>query len=270
MRLVLFLAGFKLLTIKNATMKKNKLINRTLVALGFCVIAVSCSDDGSDKPSAGFAGIASAYYEEDGNQTITIPFVNGSVSASDIIFDGTATEGEDYEIVGINDEGIQISFIDDNDWEGTENLRIRLAKPSSNGNSIHTVTLVSNNCSDPEGQTLANMAGTYTVVTDDWEDFAPGAHLTVSVVDETHIRIVQYPGTTVSHQGLLLTVADFSTGDIVVASQNNGSYNASGTQATTTSGTGEITEPCRIELDLTFVLPCCGTNPGLALVLQKE
>ncbi|HND44313.1 MAG TPA: hypothetical protein PKG64_20545 [Cyclobacteriaceae bacterium] len=129
---------------------------------------------------------------------------------------------------------------------------------------------MSNNCSDPEGQTLANMAGTYTVVTDDWEDFAPGAHLTVSVVDETHIRIVQYPGTTVSHQGLLLTVADFSTGDIVVASQNNGSYNASGTQATTTSGTGEITEPCRIELDLTFVLPCCGTNPGLALVLQKE
>lgn len=249
-------------------MKRNKLINRTLVALGFYAIAVSCSDDGSDKPSAGFAGIASAYYEEDGNPTVTIPFVNGSVSASDLIFDGTATEGEDYTVAGVTEEGVQIAFIDDNDWENAENLRVRFAKPSSNGNSIHTVTLVSNNCSDPEGQTLADMAGTYTVVTDDWEDFSEGTHLTVSVVDETHIRVVQYPATTVSHQGLLLTITDFSTGAITVASQASGTYGSAAT-ATTTSGTGEITDPCRIELDLTFVLPCCGTSGGNKLVLQK-
>ncbi len=56
--------------------------------------------------------IASTFYEEGGETTIVVPFrnSNGSITAEDITVDGTATEGEDYEIGAITEEGVSITF----------------------------------------------------------------------------------------------------------------------------------------------------------------
>lgn len=252
-------------------MKKNKLIHKLFVVLSLSVVAVSCGDDGSEKASAGFAGIASSYYEGDGDETITIPFVNGSVSASDLTFGGSATEGEDYQIVGVTEEGVQIKFLEDSDWEFLEKLRIEI-KGGGNGNSIHTISLFSDNCNDADGQVFTGMEGVYTVVTDDWEDFHPGDKVTVEIVDDTHLRIKEYPATAVAHAGMVFTSSNFTsgTGDLVVPTQASGQYTTAANTSTTTSGTGVVTGPCSMEFNLTFVLPCCGTNPNLTLVLEKE
>ncbi len=231
-------------------------------------LGVSCSDDGDEKASVGFAGIASSYVEGDGNQTIVVPFVNGSVSASDIIFDGTATEGEDYEIVGVTETGVEISLLEDSDCEGVETLRLRIKGGSKNGNGMHTITLLSNS---DEAFTVDEIIGTYVVDTDEWEDYAEGDELVVEKVDETHIRIVDYPGTGFSHVSLVVTIDDLATGEATVASQVNGSYNSSGTQTTTTTGSGSVSKCAEsIDLNLNFSLTCCGAFNNNHLLLVKK
>ncbi|HMV11086.1 MAG TPA: hypothetical protein PK325_11610 [Cyclobacteriaceae bacterium] len=255
-------------------MKKTKLI-KLLVAFGLSAIVISCGDDGVGKLSPGFAGIASSYLEADGDVTLTIPFVNGSVSESDIKFDGSAVEGEDYEIISITEAGVEIKFLDDDQWEDIEKLRLTITSGSNGVNKMHSVTLLSNNtdCGDPIGMQATDLKGTYTVVTDDWEDFAPGDHVTIEAVDETHVRIVEYPGTTFDHHGLVLTIgdpiSDLGTADISIESQVSGSYNASGTQRATIVGSGSLTSPCDIELTFNLSLPCCGNFNGLELVLHR-
>lgn len=243
-------------------MKKNKLINGFLLALSLSVFAVSCSDDDGDKTSAGFAGIASTFYEGSGDATVTIPIVNGNVSESDLVFDGTATEGEDYEVLGVTDEGVQIKFIDDSDCEGIETVRIRITGKSSNANVIHTATIISGD----ETFTTEEMVGTYTVVTDTWVDFLPGDELTVERVDATHIRVVEYPATGFSHQPMVITIDDLTSGAARVETQASGSYNASGTQSTTTTGTGFASKCGGIDLTLVFSL---GGSSQYHLVLEK-
>lgn len=249
-------------------MKNNNLLNKLFFTFSLSLFIIGCGDD-EEKASAGFAGIVSSYYEEDGEVIMTVPFVNGSVSASDIMFDGSATLGEDYEILGVTDAGVEVKLFDDDKWEDRETVRMRITNASGAVNVTHEIKIVSNNCEDPVGMTIDDLLGIYTVVTDDWEDFHPGDHLTIEAVDETHVSIKEYPATSVSHKGLVLTIADFTAGGIVVESQNNGSYNASGTQTTTTTGTGEISEPCVIELTLNFSLPCCGSFNGNSLILQR-
>lgn len=251
-------------------MKRNKLIQIFLVIFSLSLLAISCGDDDGDKASAGFAGIATTYYEEDGEVTITIPFVNGSVSESDILVDGSATENEDFEILSVTDEGVQIKLMDDDVYEETERLRFRISK-AGNGNVTHVVTIVSNNCEDEVGMEVADLTGVWTVVTDEWEDFVPGDHVTIAAIDATHVEILEYPATTVAPRvGLTLTISNLATGAIIVESQDNGSYNASGTQRVTSTGTGEVTGPCAIDLTLNFDLPCCGSFNGNSLVLSKE
>lgn len=248
-------------------MKKNKLINGLLVIFCLSALAVSCSDDGDDKASVGFAGIASSYVEGDGDQTIVIPFVNGSVSASDIIIDGSATEGDDYEIVGVTAEGVEITLLDDSDCEDIETVRLRIKGGSSNGNGMHIVTLVSNS---DEVFTAAEIVGDYVVDTDEWEDYHEGDEITVEAVDETHLRIVGYPATGFSHVSLVVTINDFATGAATVESQNNGSYNESGTQTTTTTGSGTISKCSNsIDLNLNFNLTCCGAFNNNQLLLVR-
>lgn len=250
-------------------MKKNKLINRLLVALAFAALATGCSDDGGDEVSAGFAGIASTIYEGNGigagDITVTVPVVNGSLSVSDLVFDGSATQGEDYEVLGVTSEGLEIKFIDDNDCEDRETVRVRISKGAENGNSLHTITLIDNN---NEG-TTDDIAGTYVVVTDAWEDYDEGDEITVEAVDATHIRIMGYPATSFNAQPLVVTLTNAGSGASTVESQNNGSYDAGGTQAVTTTGTGTISNCNGIDLTLTFVLPCCGTFADNHLVLEK-
>jgi hypothetical protein len=249
-------------------MKKNKLINGFLIVLIALVVTVSCSSDeeGEGKVSAGFASIASTFHEGNGDVTTTIPFVNGSVSASDIVFEGSATQGQDYQVLGVTSEGVQIKFIDDDDCEDIEVLRLRI-KTSGVGNKVHTVTLFSNS---NESFTAAQLAGTYVVVVDEWEDFVPGDELTVERIDDDHLRIVEYPPTGFDQEPLVITITDFETGEVAIESQVNGSYNASGTQTLTTAGAGVVSRCTGIELVLNFSLPCCGNFNGNALVLRKK
>ncbi len=246
-------------------MKKNKLINGLLVIFSLSALAVSCSDDES-KASAGFAGIASSYQESEGEVTINIPFVNGSVSEEDIVIDGTATAGEDYEVLGITEEGVSIKLFDDNDCEDIEKIRLTIKNASGEANKMHTVTLVS----DFSEGTTEDISGTYTLTTDAWADYPLGTELTVERIDDTHISVVEYPATGFSHADMVITITDLRNGTAVVESQNSGSYNASGTQQTTTSGTGSV-NGCSgvIDLNLKFILACCGTFSNQHFVLEK-
>jgi hypothetical protein len=121
-------------------MKKNKLVNKFVVALSLSVFIIGCSDD-ENGATTDFAGIATSTTEAGG--TVTIPFRNGSVSQEDLIIDGSATAGEDYTITNVSDEGIVIAITEDVKVnEGTERIRIRI--PGSGGNAMHTVNISDN------------------------------------------------------------------------------------------------------------------------------
>jgi hypothetical protein len=124
-------------------MKINRSIQKLLYALVIPAVILSCDgDDDEATATVDFAGVGTGYNEADGDMTITIPFrrADASMSQSDLEIIGDATEGEDYEIVSVNQEGIQISLKDDSEPEHVvETIRIRI--PGSNGNAIHTVTL---------------------------------------------------------------------------------------------------------------------------------
>lgn len=126
-------------------MKKNKFIKIWLTVCCFSMLAVSCSDENSGA-SVDFLGIATSYFEADGQQTLTVPFrnANSSISMDDIVIDGTATEGADadYTIGGVTEEGIQITLNDDNAAEVVETIRIRILGVDD-GNVIHTVSTLS-------------------------------------------------------------------------------------------------------------------------------
>jgi hypothetical protein len=126
-------------------MKKNRIIYKLFLALGMSIVLLSCSDDEEDGASAGFAGIASSYYEEEGDGTIFVPFRDGSVSESDIEIDGTATPGAegDYTITSFTDEGVTISLKDDDRAEKIETIRLTIPGTSGSANRTHTVRIVS-------------------------------------------------------------------------------------------------------------------------------
>ncbi len=248
-------------------MKRNKILFK-VIAMGIIALLISCNDDEGPAPlTADLGSIASTYKEKDGTGTLMIPFRNASsafVSSVDVTFGGTATEGEDFTVVGVTTEGIQLSIIDDNLLEDTETIRVMISP--TNGNAIHTVTIESN-CEDTDGYSFD---GDYEVVIDDWEDYSKGDVLTVEIVDATHLRVVDYPGTSVNHVDMIITITNLATGAATVVSQNNGSYNASGTQQTTTSGSGSVTPCDGIQLTLNFALPCCGSFNDNAFVLKKK
>jgi hypothetical protein len=110
-------------------------------------------------------------------------------------------------------------------------------------------------------------AGKYEVVTDDWEDFAPGDVLTVESIDATHVRIVEYPGTSTNHKPLVITVPDPTLGGTaVVSSQSNGAY---GSTQLTTAGSGEVNCHGDIKLTLNFTYTG-GSSAGNVLELKKK
>jgi hypothetical protein len=98
--------------------------------------------------------------------------------------------------------------------------------------------------------------------------------LTIERVDDTHIRIVDYPATGRAHADLVVTLANGSVGGTgVVESQNSGGYTAGGFD-TQTSGTAVLNCHGTISLDLTFVLTNAGASDGTyagnGLVLEKQ
>lgn len=146
-------------------MKKNKLINKLILALTLAVVVFACSDDDSGG-NPDFAGIASTTTE--GAGTITIPLRGGSVSADDVIFGGTAIENTDYTLAGVTDEGVQITITNDGLLEENETIRVQIP---GEGNVIHTVTILCDG-GDSGGFAVADFAGAW-VATEDYHDGAP-------------------------------------------------------------------------------------------------
>lgn len=140
-----------------------KLINKILLSLAVVASMFGCDSDDDTKASADFASIASSYDEASGTGVVTIPLRNaGDVSSLSFTYEGTATQGSDYEVVGVTAEGLQIRVIDDNILEGSETVRITLKSSNGklSGNAIHTLTILSN-CEDLEGLQLADFAGDF-------------------------------------------------------------------------------------------------------------
>lgn len=142
-------------------MKRNKSIRKALLLLTLPILGVSCDDEENTGVSSDWATLSSSYYEADGSGILTIPFRNPNpsfVGALEVKFGGTAVEGEDFEYVGTSAEGIQIRVLDDNNFEPNETLRIEISP--TNGNNIHTVTIVSE-CDDTDNPYLKYFSGTW-------------------------------------------------------------------------------------------------------------
>lgn len=149
-------------------MKKYRTLHRLFLALIVPAFVLSCNGD-EDEPAVAaidFQTISSSYDEADGTGTVTVP-LRGSADASsyDFEFGGTATEGEDYEVLGVTGEGFQISIIDDNEAEPNETIRVRMISPNLNlnGNAIHTVNIESN-CEDTNASDLTFFRGNWSAI----------------------------------------------------------------------------------------------------------
>jgi hypothetical protein len=143
-------------------MKKYHFFKKLLMAFSLPLLLVGCDDDEEPATTVDFNSVSSSYEEDSGTGTITIPLRNvGNVDALDVEFAGSATEGDDFELVGITNEGVQISIIDDNAWEEDEFVRVKLKSSGGalTGNSLHTITIFS--CSDVGGLDPSYFAADY-------------------------------------------------------------------------------------------------------------
>jgi hypothetical protein len=147
-------------------MKKFRILYKLMFALIVPAFILSCEEDEEEPATAeiDFLTISSAYNEADGTGTLTVP-IRGTAAANSYSFEfgGTATEGEDYEVVGVTGEGFQVSIIDDNEAEPDETIRVRMVSPSLNlnGNAIHTIHIASN-CEDTNASDLEFFRGEWS------------------------------------------------------------------------------------------------------------
>src|SRR5688572_8688059 len=107
--------------------------------LGAASMFQACSDD--EASSASFEQVYAEYDESDGTGTVTVP-VRGSTGGVEFVLGGTATEGEDYEFLGLGPDGVEISVIDDTDFEDAETVTVRMEGAGA-GNTIFELTILS-------------------------------------------------------------------------------------------------------------------------------
>lgn len=129
----------------------------------------SCSEDeeGTAESGVQFEKVSSTVEESAG--TITIPIRGGSVSGVELQFDGTATEGEDFEVVSITNDGLEIQILNDDDFEDMEYVRIGMVGGSVGGNAFTTIKILAD-CNDLDGLTVDFFGGDYDAV----EDYGAG------------------------------------------------------------------------------------------------
>lgn len=117
------------------------------IALGVFIFQ-ACDDESSSDGGASFARLSSNYFEADGTGTLQIPIknYNGNASGIEFAFSGTATEGEDYEVVGFAEGILTITVFDDLAAERYETIRIQItnAEGGVGANPFHLVTIESN------------------------------------------------------------------------------------------------------------------------------
>jgi hypothetical protein len=151
-------------------------------------IGLLLSCDNEDEVTTSFERVSSTYEEINGTGEVIIPLRStGSITADNITvqFDGTATEGEDFELVSINSESMVIRVIDDAKFEETEYVRVLLVSNGANvgGNAIHRLNIVSN-CEDVGGLDVGFFAGDYDALEDYGGGTTYGPYTITLVQDE--------------------------------------------------------------------------------------
>jgi hypothetical protein len=177
-------------------MKKNFILHKVLFVPALFALLVACDgDDDGAATGPDFGSIASTH-EEATAGTVTIPLRGVSNPESlDLTLGGSASEGEDYTVVGITEEGVQLSITDDSKFEGNETIRLQLHGSNGElvGNSTHTLTIVSN-CEDTEGMDAAIFTGDYEA----YERYGPdtvdwyGPYTVHFVADETDANTLTF------------------------------------------------------------------------------
>lgn len=99
---------------------------------------IACEDEATTS-SSGFEQVFAEYNEADGTGTVSLAVSGGS---NDFVLGGTATEGEDYDFLGLSDGAVQVSIIDDDVYE-PENETITIRMDGVGGNNIAEVSIIS-------------------------------------------------------------------------------------------------------------------------------
>jgi hypothetical protein len=155
---------------------KQGLFYLSIVGMGLTFTACS-EDEGGGTPLTGayFERTASSYIEGDGNATHEIAVLGFKGSESDIEFSfaGTATEGEDYDVVGFSNGVLTLTLLDDNLFENNETIRIQIvdAKGGVGRTRFHLVNLSSPECTDNVGLDVSYFAGHWDAL----EDYGGGS-----------------------------------------------------------------------------------------------
>jgi len=137
-----------------------KKINRTvkyIFSIFFFAFIVACNDEDKEGLKTDFAIIESLHSELQ-DENLIIPFRNPNdnfIQNITLKFGGSAKEGEDFELVGITQTGVELKIIDDNEFESLENIMLII---NSNGNNVHNVTITSD-CADTESPFLKYFIG---------------------------------------------------------------------------------------------------------------
>lgn len=241
---------------------------------GSALFLVACNDD--DDKIEHFSALvdisASSLAvddEDDYNKYHTITVFSTDGGANFVQYPKLAP-GQTYMVKAVLDD---LDITGDNcfdvDWSASN------PKPTSVSGGV--ATFVMGTTSDISGVVTnipvvaSELAGTYTVVTDDWEDYHAGDQLTVEAIDATHIQIVEYPATAEDHSPLVITITNLTFGTALVEDQYSGSYGGA-TYEMNTSGAGSI-NPCAgvIDLVLDFNLPNYPmTSEGNHLTITKN
>lgn len=249
-----------------------RIYSYTAMLLGALAVTVSCSEDDSDKIThfSSLVDVSSSSVSADKYNMVTVFSTDGGTTFVDF---PKVSKGQQYLVKVVNNAS-ETDATSENcfilDWSGSN------PQPSSvDNNGVATFTMSSTNDILAKVTNVpfvaADVAGSYEVVTDDWEDFAEGDVLTVQAIDATHIEILEYPATSTAHAPLVITIPDPSLGGAaVVESQFSGQYTASGYK-TTTSGKGLVNCNGTISLTLDFKLTNpSGTYTGNVLELKKK
>lgn len=238
--------------------------------LAIAVVVISCSDDDEvNYEYTALVDVTGSSLEPD-KYAVSLLF---STDGETFVDYPKLKEGQEYwtKVVDADGHDVTSDACYEIDWSSSS------PKPKSVEGGIASFKLGSNNKVIAKVTNVpfvaADVAGSYTVVTDDWADVAEGSTLTVQAIDANHIRVVGYPATSVNHADLVITVADPSLGGVAaVESQASGAYGpAANQQVITTSGTGTIDCHGAIHLTLRFVMTGpAGTYAGNVLELQKQ
>lgn len=148
-------------------MKRNIFFRATLT-LVLAVLIAGCGEDETATTDFDFATIASSHYEADGDTELVIPMRGNLPANTTFVYDGSASE-EDFEVIGLTDEGLRIRIFNDiyADNGRLETIRITMVVPGQTitGNAIHTVTIIGD-CNDTGNLGAAYFEGKWSAEED--------------------------------------------------------------------------------------------------------